>query len=666
MGTNRVITKREKRTAPQSAGDLVKAAWERVVLRGLPPQHEVRPIILNSWLHCRKIGVDPMRKASPRPFLSKDGLNDLIQKNKVLIDVSRPVIDMIEIMVRGTGFVITLTEKKGYVLLFRGDGDILKMAEGNYFMPGCLRTNEHAGTNGIGLCLKEGVPLQITGAEHYKIPFHGWTCSAAPICSGQGKLLGVINLSGQSIGRHKHTLALVTAAAETINSQLRERTLIEEKQSLNLMLTTIFDSISDGVIAIDNGLRILNMNKSAARMLDLTVESAVGKGIHEIVPPRDPLIRRLISRDSSAQKTTFFNVRHDKSYVCRIDSVLKATGEKSGSILTLTRRHEIINIAKRIGGNYARFEFDDIKGKSPELLKQIELAKVAAKANSRILITGESGTGKELFAQAIHNLSRRRNEPFVAISCAAIPRDLIESELFGYKGGAFTGARREGMVGKFELANRGSLFLDEINGLPLELQGKLLRALQQNEIIRLGASQPTPVDVRLIAASNSDLGSEVENRNFREDLYYRLNVMEIVIPPLRRRMDDLELLVDHIIGRQCKEMGIKRQQVSDEVLSILKAYPWPGNVRELENCIERAMILSQGKRLEVSYLPERLRKATIHAETHMGAKSLNQGFQEMIKASLSRCEGNVSSAAKELKISRSTLYRKMRTFGIES
>jgi len=290
------------------------------------------------------------------------------------------------------------------------------------------------------------------------------------------------------------------------------------------------------------------------------------------------------------------------------------------------------------------------------------MAKIAARTNSRILITGESGTGKELFAQAIHNHSSRRNEPFVAISCAAIPRDLIESELFGYLGGAFTGARRNGQVGKFELANKGTLFLDGVDGLPLDLQAKLLRVLQQNEIMRLGDTRTIAVDVRIMAASNIDLMAEVENNNFREDFYYRLNVVEIVIPPLRERIEDLEVLIDHVMKRHCKEMGISKIEISENALDILRDYHWPGNVRELENYIERAVLLSQGGVIRKTHLPEKIWKKT--GDFVYRAMSLNQGFKEIIEATLDRCGGNMSRAARELKIARSTLYRKMKDFGI--
>jgi transcriptional regulator with PAS, ATPase and Fis domain len=250
----------------------------------------------------------------------------------------------------------------------------------------------------------------------------------------------------------------------------------------------------------------------------------------------------------------------------------------------------------------------------------------------------------------------------VAISCAAIPRDLIEAELFGYRGGAFTGARREGQIGRFELADKGTLFLDEINGLPLDLQAKLLRALQQNEIIRLGDTAPISVDVRVIAASNTDLFKEVENRNFREDLYYRLNVVEIFIPPLRERKEDLELLIDHILERHSRELRIPRPGISEEALHILKAYSWPGNVRELENCLERAVLISKGGTIEPHHLPQRIR---FRAESTPPAVSFQEGMKEIIEAALKRNGGNKAKASRQLRISRSTLYRKIKEYGLE-
>lgn len=649
-------------TLPKPEVDPVKAAWENLTYKGIPPGDEVREEISRSWLKCREIGLDPFSKNSP-PTLSKGKLLNLLKNNRHLIEISKPVMDMIEISVKGTGFIITLTQEHGYVLVVRGDRDIMKMARENYYLPGCLRTNAHAGTNAIGLCLTEGKPIQLTGAEHYKVQHHNWTCSSAPIYDSHKQLIGAITLSGRSSSRHKHTLALVTEAADTIQSQLRERDLIEEKNRLNLMLTSIFNSISDGVISVDNYLNITNINSSAARMLDTDAESVIGRQLEEVVHPEDPLIRALKAKKYLAGiETSFLSPSGQKNYMCRVDPIRNASGEALGTIITMAEKRHMINIAKRLGGNYSKYEFKDIKGNSPTFQRQIELAKIAAQTNSKILIIGESGTGKELFAQAIHSCSNRKKEPFVAISCAAIPRDLIESELFGYQGGAFTGARREGMVGKFELAHKGTLFLDEIDGLPLELQAKLLRVLQQNEIMRLGDTRCIPVDVRVIAASGTDLLTEVENGNFREDLYYRLNVVEIVIPPLRERIEDIELLIDHILTRQCQEMGIERPDISDEVLEAMRAYQWPGNVRELENCVERMLLVSQGNAIRKSDLPLKPRKKEARIEN--GVLTFRQGYKDMIEGALEQCGGNISMAAKKLNIARSTFYRKMKEFGL--
>ena len=231
--------------------DLVKSSWEKVVRGGLTTADHIRPEVLKSWIHCRKIGLDPFDRISPS-ILKGNKLKKLLRLNRDLIEISRPIMRMIEISVRGTGFIVNLSNHEGYVLEVCGDEDVMEIAKKNYYIVGCLRSVAHAGTNAIGLCLVEKKPIQLTGAEHYKFYLHSWTCSSAPVYNSNGKIAGAITLSGRSIGKHQHTLALVTAAAKSIESQLRERSLITEKQRLNSMLTSIYNSISDGVIAIDN------------------------------------------------------------------------------------------------------------------------------------------------------------------------------------------------------------------------------------------------------------------------------------------------------------------------------------------------------------------------------------------------------------------------------
>jgi transcriptional regulator of acetoin/glycerol metabolism len=647
---------------PYTDHDPVLKAWENVVIHHKKPSHPVRKEVLKSWIRCRELGLDPLVQHSPM-VISKKKLAKLRKSYWDFIEISKSVMQMIEISVRGSGFIVTLTEKGGHVLEVQGDEDVLAMALKNYYIPGCMRSTEQAGTNGIGLCLEEGKPIQLTGAEHYNVNHHPWTCSSAPIRNSEGELIGAITLSGHSVGRHKHTLALVTAAAKNIESQLLKRKLIEDSQRLNSMLTSIYDSISDGFIAMDNKQIITHMNHTASKMLGVEAESLIGKSFFDVAVPDKKLVDHEAGEYFEATEISFKCFGGQRSYMCRMDPILTPTLKLLGMIITMAEKRQIIDIVKKIGGNYSKYEFSDIKGHNRQFLKQIKLAKIAAMSNSRILITGESGTGKELFAQAIHSHSHQKNGPFVAISCSAIPRDLIESELFGYKGGAFTGARQKGMIGKFELANKGTLFLDEINGMPLDLQTKLLRVLQQNEIMRLGDTQTIPVDVRIIAASNTDLINEVDSGNFREDLYYRLNVIELCVPSLRDRKEDIELLASHILDRLCKEMKINKPKVSEGVIKAFKQYNWPGNVRELENIIERAIVLTNSE-----YITDRDLSGLTAAEEKAPGREirpLSDIEKEHIKFCLDRLDWNIGRTAEALGIHRNTLRAKIKEYDLE-
>ena len=644
---------------PELAG--IKEAWEQMVVKGLTPSHPIRPEILYSWQRCRDMGLDPYRPKKP-PTLDTTELSRRLDANRLFIETAKPLMDMVELSTRGTRFITALADRDGYVMAISGDHETLEMARKNYYLPGCNRSEATAGTNAIALALIEDKPCQLVGAEHYNYYHHPWTCSSAPIHDADGKLIGAFTLSGPFRGLHKHTLAIAVSAAKTIEGQLRERILTREKHRLNCLLTSIFDSVSDGVIAVDENLSIANLNRSASNMLGLAWEAVAGKALDKVVAFDAKLTRALKEkRLFRNQEITFKSPAGINTYLCSLNRIMEGGVPGQSALITLAEKKNVIDIVKRIGGNHAKYEFSDIKGGNAELRRQIEVAKIAAASNSRILISGESGTGKELFAQAIHNYSQRHDGPFVAISCAAIPRDLIEAELFGYREGAFTGTRKGGQVGKFELAHGGTLFLDEINGMPLDLQAKLLRVLQQKEIVRLGDNRAIPVNVRVISACNSDLLQQVEMGDFREDLYYRLNVMEITLPPLRSRLDDLPVLIDHFLGSHGNDTDTGKSVISDEVMRILSAHEWPGNIRELENCLERALMLSCGLEITCEHLPKRM----VHCRSECksaGTLTVKQSLRDLIVTALDNNDGNISSAARELNISRSTMYRRLREF----
>jgi transcriptional regulator with PAS, ATPase and Fis domain len=344
----------------------------------------------------------------------------------------------------------------------------------------------------------------------------------------------------------------------------------------------------------------------------------------------------------------------------------------------------------------ARFTFENIKGESAELKRCIELAKIASGADSRVLITGETGTGKELFAHAIHNASERRNGPFVAINCAAIPKDLVESEIMGYVKGAYTGARQRGQVGKFELANGGTVFLDEIQQMPLDVQTKFLRVLQDGRITRLGDTKSIKVDVRVISSSNEDLYGKSITQEFRNDLYYRLSVVEINIPPLRDRTDDIIQIAKNILANFSGKLGKVSLELSSAAISCLKSYDWPGNIRELENFLEMAALVCKGGVILPRDLNDRIhatqksgnsRSPLVSAEVHQASpkpsrpltnssdhehsnasvavgNTMREAEISLLREAMKKLEGNIAEVSRTLGISRSTIYRRMKEHGI--
>jgi len=309
----------------------------------------------------------------------------------------------------------------------------------------------------------------------------------------------------------------------------------------------------------------------------------------------------------------------------------------------------------------AKYNFDYIIGESQKIKDAIRLAKKAAQSDSVVLLQGESGTGKELFAHAIHNYSRRKNGPFIALNCGAIPDTLMESELFGYEAGAFTGAKSQGQIGKFELANSGTLFLDEISELPLESQTSLLRVLQDHTITRIGGNKAIPIDVRIIAATNKDLFAEIQKDRFRLDLFYRINVISIDIPPLRERLEDIEILTHHYLTKLGSKLHNSFVKVSPEVKQIFYQYKWPGNIRELINVLERALHLLEEDLILPQHLPLQLKNAQDFSKNEFLWENAEV---KLIKSALIQTGNNISKAAELLGIGRATLYRKMGKYKI--
>jgi PAS domain S-box-containing protein len=427
---------------------------------------------------------------------------------------------------------------------------------------------------------------------------------------------------------------------------------------------TILDSINDGVFTVDAGFRVTSFNRAAQTITGVSAAQAVGRRCWEV-------FRADICEGQCALKQTIATSQPVVNKPIRIltadgrgipisvsTALLKdADGRIMGGVETFRDLSLMEQLRKEAEGRYA---FHDMISADPRMKEVFQLLPLVAESGSTALITGESGTGKELVARAIHDLSPRHRGPLVTVNCAALPETLLESELFGYVAGAFTDARRD-RQGRIEAAEGGSLFLDEIGDVPPSVQVRLLRLLQEKTFERLGSNRAIKADVRFIAATHRDLRREIQAGRFREDLYYRLNVMQIAIPPLRERPEDIPLLVRHFLGRLNRLHGRDVQGVSPEAMARLMGHSWPGNVRELENAVEHAFVLCRQGLILEEYLPAGLSGPPEAALLRRPAiRDLREVESSLIHAALERHRGNRSAAARELGIHKTTLWRKLR------
>lgn len=646
----------------KKSNDELYSIWERFINDG-ELAAGINPEIAASWKRSKSFGVDPLG-ASPLPA-NKHSINDLRKKNRRLIEVVTPFIGLIEKFIQNTGFMLTLVDKDGYLLEIRGDSEeALKRAKVSMLVEGANRSEAKAGTNAIGLALTEDRPLQLVGPEHYKKCYHDWTCSSAPIHDTSGKILGILNLSGHRSLIHKHTLGMVTSLAQDIERELRIQEQNSALRLANEQLNAVIDSIAEGVIAVDQQGQIIEVNAKFQSLFKVSKAELQGKQIGDVFTSSSSLPEILeTGKEYFDREKELSRASLQVSAMVTGRKILNDKGEIVGAVEIIKEKKDVYRLVNKLTGAKAVFTFDNIVHEDAQMANIIDMGRSVAETDTRVLLEAESGTGKELFAQAIHNASPRRKGPFVAVNCSAIPRELIESELFGYSEGAFTGAKKGGKPGKFELAEGGTLFLDEVNSMPLDMQVKLLRVLQQNEVTRLGGEQAVPLNVRIIAASNRSLEELVQEGHFRLDLFYRLGVVVIKIPPLRERIKDIPVLFKHLLQKISRSIGKPLTYCEDEILPALCAYAWPGNVREMENYIERAVVLARDGTLTIHQFPEKLHPKGNHSdEVNLNYLAIKE--RESIIKVLEMYNGNISKAAKNLGISRNTIYSKIKAYGI--
>ncbi|MDD3705044.1 MAG: sigma 54-interacting transcriptional regulator, partial [Clostridiaceae bacterium] len=571
-----------------------------------------KPYVINGWERCKEKRVERNCKICIKVYEGKQ-LTDILEQNKDLIAYSKIFMENLSSFVKDSGFAVVLADSKARILEVMANEEILKGSlQDLNFIKGAIWDEEHVGNTAISTAIIEKQPVQICGLEHYCKLHRNWTCSAAPI-KKDGEVIGVLNVSGLNRDVHSHTLGMVVAAAHAIETEIKSEKAKNEILIKNKLQDALVESMSDGVLLVDKGGYVGFINEIGADILGVNRANAIGRHITELVDFRPVVLEVLrtgvgyVDKEFIVENTKGNTIHFIKTAV----PIRDESGELVGVVDTFRKIQRVQKMVNDMVGAYAKFTFDDIIGNDDKFKECIRLAKIAAESSSNVLIQGESGTGKELLAHAIHSSSSRRKEPFITINCAAIPRELIESELFGYQGGAFTGALKNGRSGKFELANRGSIFLDEIGEMPLDMQVKLLRVIQDKQFNRIGGSNVFNTDVRIICATNKNLFEECNNGNFRWDLYYRLNVLSIETVPLRDRISSIIELSEYLIRKINNRLNKNVKGIDESVLYYFLKYDWPGNVRELENTIERAINICEGEKIILKDLPKSILKVDV-------------------------------------------------------
>lgn len=630
--------------------------------------------VAESWIRSKKYGVDPYRKHNGVLLPPKE--RELLYKRKrLLIETAAPLIKKYLGYLSVTGYGILLTDEKGVVLYNQSSNlDLAAEEYGTVF--GTVLSEQVAGTNAHSLCAILRKPVQFIGPYNYWVRLEENIVSATPIFGPRGELTGTLTIyqllaeaDRDTYYMQIHSLGWITSMALAIENQLK---LKQANHELKLTVGTLEATLSvvgEGIISLDKEGVIVHINEEGSKVLGVTPKEALGQSCFRYI--KDKRLEKALreGRPVNHQEIVIPEKGMDKRYIMNINPVIvhdAAETNVNGAVIHFSEMDSIKKLVNDWRGASATYTFDDIICKSALLKETIELAKQYAAFDANVLIQGESGTGKELFAQAIHNLSRPEG-PFIAINCSAMPRNLIESELFGYEGGAFTGAERKGRPGLIELAHGGTLFLDEIGDMPLELQPVLLRVLESKKVMRVGGRRYIPVDFRVICATNKDLRAMIQKGTFREDLYYRLAVLKLQIPPLRERREDIGELVKYFINNISAKMGCRCPTVSPQAMEIIQRYDWPGNVRQLENALVCAVSTAAKGVIEVKHLPEDI----VHPVSAGGEPLWNRtpmSLEELEKMAIAQAMrqtgNNVAQAAEMLQIGKSTLYKKLKLYDI--
>ena len=632
---------------------------------------DLTPTVDLSWRRClNEFKLDPASDYRTT-VLDRSRVKDLQAEHQDLVDIARAEMDSLYDQISGSGYALLLADTDGVILCEKVDPNLKGMFTHAGLIVGAEWSEQREGTNGIGTCAKEARPITIHQSDHFRSRHVGLSCSAAPIRDSSGRVVAVLDAS--SVNAHgsrdskMHTVALVETSARLI-----EKCLFLRRHRADAMLRFHYrpefvDLLHDGAIAVAVDGTIVASDATGLKLLGAADRcELVGRPITDVF---DASYDELAAGGTHGRRTMreLRDNQFGRRYYASLVEAEANTSRPPGVAAQAART--VVHVAP--GEGAAAMGLADLAGDDPQMLRNLRNARRIADSNVSVLISGPTGSGKEAFARALHLASKRAAHAFVAINCAAIPETLIESELFGYAPGAFTGARREGMRGRLVQASGGTLFLDEIGDMPLLLQTRLLRVLEDQEVTPLGSEASIKVNLRVLCASHRNLAELLQRGGFREDLYYRLNGITLELPPLSARRDK-EALVRGCIARESAGMGAA--SIEKVALEKLLAYDWPGNIRELRNSIRTALALCSGGVIRLGDLPEAIRQGRCSRRSQEvvsggGAartvqSSLQDAEREVLLGMIAQHRWNMSQVAAQLGISRNTLFRKIKRLGI--
>ncbi|MBL8528616.1 MAG: sigma-54-dependent Fis family transcriptional regulator [Burkholderiales bacterium] len=646
------------------SGGRIAAARKFFFDRGSLPPGSIPEAVERSWRRCLDAGLDAGARPVFEPVESAR-LRQLREQSHLLTARAQPVMETLYEQIAHTESMVILTDAKGMILHSLGDDDFVARAHQVALQPGVMWDEDHNGTNAIGTALVEAKAVSVNGSEHFFPANHFLACSASPILDPFGNVIGALDVSSDHRGHQPHTLALVRMSAQMIENHLFR------EQFPGLLLVhfharpEFIGTLCEGIVAFTPDGRFVSGNRSGVFQLGSTLLELSKHTFDSLfdIPMHMALPRA--RQDGLMTLTMHTGVR--------VFAKVQMHGPAKGKVVPLEdfkRAPARVDANRRANGP----SLDYLNSGDPRIAVAVTKVRRVLGRDIPVLIQGETGTGKEWFAKALHEDGPRRHNPFVAVNCAAIPEGLIESELFGYEEGAFTGARRKGAPGKILQADGGTLFLDEIGDMPLSLQARLLRVLQERTITPLGSTRAYPVDVGLVCATHRKLRELIARGQFREDLYYRLNGLVVTLPPLRERTD-LPALVRRLLEGEARRG--EHIEISTEVMELFRHHSWPGNLRQLHNLLRTALAMVDDDGLITRHhlpddfleefgdagsplaLPPQAIQAEMRGAEPIATGSLDDLEASAIQRAVEFHRGNISAAARELGISRNTLYRKL-------